>query len=366
MSHRFRITDENGSLLDATVELEPGAITMLSRGGGKDSPNAQNLDYAVALRILLKRLIESGRTIEGVWVDSTRVQSMPLDARRILSPGDLPADAETIFSLLGKRMERVGKDPAGDPDKGNRNKRIRIALSGGSVGELASIAGARADGDVPRHVLRLPAEDLRRVGDLEIWSAVEALLAGAVPPSFDDSTDYDLLTPEGDRLPPKAVFGLAATGALGFQVRSVNFTGGDGTLCFELLRKAGWVIVPKGDPSPVIKDEYGSDDREWVEGDQRRANHLKRERRPSLARAKKADQRAKHGKLFCERCLMEPVEVFGDGDGEACIEVHHEETQVAEMKPGHRTRLGDVRCLCANCHRYVHRQMKNAQLAGAS
>jgi 5-methylcytosine-specific restriction protein A len=82
-----------------------------------------------------------------------------------------------------------------------------------------------------------------------------------------------------------------------------------------------------------------------------------------VAKAKKAQMRELHGKLFCEDCRMDPIAVFGGLDGEACIEVHHRETEVADMVPGHVTKLTDVECLCANCHRVRHRKMKNAKIA---
>ena len=31
--------------------------------------------------------------------------------------------------------------------------------------------------------------------------------------------------------------------------------------------------------------------------------------------------------------------------------------QVGKMAEGHVTRLADLQCLCANCHRIVHREM---------
>lgn len=61
---------------------------------------------------------------------------------------------------------------------------------------------------------------------------------------------------------------------------------------------------------------------------------------------------------------MEPVQVFCDEDGEACIEIHHHATAVAEMGEGHSTRLEDLQCLCANCHRYTHRIMKRKGVGG--
>lgn len=82
--------------------------------------------------------------------------------------------------------------------------------------------------------------------------------------------------------------------------------------------------------------------------------HRTRERAP-VSKAKKDQYRRRHGKLQCERCGFDPVEEYGTTDGEACIEVHHVETLVSEMKPGHKTSLDDLQCLCANCHRLVHR-----------
>jgi 5-methylcytosine-specific restriction protein A len=71
------------------------------------------------------------------------------------------------------------------------------------------------------------------------------LLNGAVH-AYGESTDFDLVTSDGRRLPPKAVFGLAATEALGFPVLPKHFTGGINTPSFRALEAAGFAIVPKG------------------------------------------------------------------------------------------------------------------------
>jgi 5-methylcytosine-specific restriction protein A len=62
--------------------------------------------------------------------------------------------------------------------------------------------------------------------------------------------------------------------------------------------------------------------------------------------------------LFCERCCADPIEIFGSEHGEACIEVHHARVQVGQMPEDHTTRLEDLQCLCANCHRFVHRLLR--------
>ena len=64
--------------------------------------------------------------------------------------------------------------------------------------------------------------------------------------------------------------------------------------------------------------------------------------------------RQEHGKLYCEKCKFVPAEKYGDEIGEACIEVHHKKL-IMQMLPGETTTLEDLECLCANCHRVVHR-----------
>jgi hypothetical protein len=356
----FLVDAEDGAPLDACVELEVSAIVLQSRGGTKGLDGTRNQDYSRALRLILSRLHGGRRSIVGAWVDSSRVQSLALSERQILSETDLPVDPAKAFSMMGRRMESVGQTPNADPSKGNRSKRIRIALSGGSVGEIAAIIQARPKPGVPRSALRLPTADLNRVTAAHIWNAAEALAAGSAEHRFGGSADFELIV-DGIRLPPKAVFGFAASEALGFSVGPEHFSSGAGKPAFDLLTAAGFVIVPKGQISDELSENPLSyDDRDWAEGNPRLRRHLGRERARGLAQAKKAAFIIEHGHLFCERCFMDPAAVFGDADGTACIEVHHNETQVSEMTSGHRTRLVDVQCLCANCHRYVHRLLKRA------
>lgn len=359
---RFHIVDDDGLPLDAHVLLEPSAITVLSRGGTAGSPNSQNQDYPVALRLILQRLRARGRAIKGAWVDSGPAQALSLRERQICFPEEATLDAKALFSLFGKRMERVAKAPGGNPKKGNRNKRLRIEVASNSIGEVAAVIGAEADADVPRSALQLPTSDLRQVTEVDIWSAISRLRTGFADKDLDTPIEYGLVTEDGTLLSPKAVFGLAVSEALGFPVRSANFIYGVGTECFEILEAAGWPIIQKG---AALDGESRSEthDCEWPEGAERYVVHLRRERHQGVARAKKAQMRQLHGKLFCEHCGLDPVAAFGD-DGEACIEIHHSALEVASMAPGHVTRLTDIECLCANCHRIRHRRMKN-ESAGA-
>jgi hypothetical protein len=207
-----------------------------------------------------------------------------------------------------------------------------------------------------RHLYRLPIEVLEQATPEFIWQAAQRYIAGETAPQFGPSTDFDLIV-DGNRLPPKAVFGMALSMATGGQeMLPKHFTGGEGSACFRLLREAGFSIIPK-DSTLIESEAPDAPEQEWAEGSYRLVPHWKRERAAGLSKAKKAQYRRLHGKLTCERCGFDPVQVFGSDIGEACIEVHHAKVQVSEMQPGHTTSLDDLQCLCANCHRFIHRQM---------
>lgn len=208
--------------------------------------------------------------------------------------------------------------------------------------------------EAPSRTDRLPAETLNKATAEYIWRAVQQFLAGDVVHSFGPSTDYDLIADGGRRLPPKAVFGVALSMALaGTRIEPKHFTAGDTSVCFRLLRAAGYQVVPKGEAG-TGRDSDADTAEGWAEGKPRLVAHVKRERRHGIARAKKAQHRRLHGRLFCERCKLDPVEHFGTEEAEACIEVHHATTHVSEMAEGHVTTLEDLQCLCANCHRLLH------------
>ena len=97
----------------------------------------------------------------------------------------------------------------------------------------------------------------------------------------------------------------------------------------------------------------------WAEGRVYLVSHLKRERAPGLSKAKKSEFVGQHGALFCENCNMDPVEKYGEAFGHACIEVHHKTLAISDMGINHITRLEDLQCLCANCHRLVHAKLKS-------
>lgn len=78
----------------------------------------------------------------------------------------------------------------------------------------------------------------------DILDAIGALDRGEQH-AFGPSTFYDLLQ-GGRRYPPKAVVGLAAQRALGRALRPDEFSGGQESWAFRLLRDRGFQVVEKG------------------------------------------------------------------------------------------------------------------------
>lgn len=73
---------------------------------------------------------------------------------------------------------------------------------------------------------------------------------------------------------------------------------------------------------------------------------IKRKKRNSKARKLKFEElKNKNGEIYCEVCMEKDIHV---------LDVHHNETEVADMKENHVTKLEDLKILCANCHRKVH------------
>ena len=345
----YQLIDDAGAPIDAHFDLEGREIIFHSRGGARGA--GQNSDYGPGLRLVLERLRRAGLVIEGAWVDSARARHLPAADRSILADGDQQLGPQEQFRLMSSRMKDVGRTSA--RAGGNTTKRIRLHLEPVAAGvDIIQALGAIPVRRDFRSEERLPADVLAQVTAEHVWRAVQRLLAGERH-SFGASTDFDLLVDDGQRLPPKAVFGLAATEALGFPVLPKHFTGGLGAPAVRILEDAGYEIVPKGAASEMPPG-LPPDDRQWAEGRRRLVQHLARERAPGLSKAKKAAFIREHGRLFCERCQVDPVQQFGDEVGLACLEVHHDATRVSRMDDGHRTRLEDLKCLCANCHRVVH------------
>lgn len=313
--------------------------------------------YALAAGFVLVPRTNEVRSIELQWPDRRRnpfsIQVSPNHVNFYLRRPIL-AEHPGLFDAAVARFGAV---------KANSLAEYRTHLR--TVDEAEAIlAFLRKHGAWPnhRHAQRFVAATFAPILGEHLLAAAQRLASGASNHPFGASNDYDVLF-DGQRLPPKAVFGQAAAQALGFPVRPANFSAGERTLSFRVLSEHGYPIVRKDEVPPTDPVLISDEDRAWSEGHIKLVTHLRRERGTGLASAKRDAFRAAHGRLFCERCGMDPVEVFGSAIGEACIEIHHQETQIADMQTGHRTRLEDLQCLCANCHRVTHRELKTILIA---
>lgn len=354
----YQIVDDDGAPFDAALTVTDGSAILHSRGGTIGSRNERNRDYSKALRLILERLLtRSDSGFSEIVVDSSRVQELSLENRMILTKAELGGSFDSLFTLVSRRMQAVGRSPDVRSARGNSNKRIRLTFPAKQTAQIAQTLGLRVASIKGQPSKRLDVAMLRRVTPEHIHIAIGHILDAEDLSSFGASRRYDLIIDGGVRLPPKAVLGKAATLALGFEVLPEHFSADDDHACFKILRASGYEIVSKGAENPSIPS-FTDEDRTWAEGSKTRVSHLRRERSRGAAEAKRAAFRREHGRLFCERCGLDPVKHFGALDGEACIEVHHHNTAIESMDEGHQTSLGDLQCLCANCHRYVHKIMR--------
>lgn len=104
-------------------------------------------------------------------------------------------------------------------------------------------------------------------------------------------------------------------------------------------------------PQVVAAPDYSADV-EAPEGAILTRLHHYRERDPSLAKKRKAQALAAHGRLACEACDFDFVATYGER-GLGFIECHH--TKALEtLQAGAKTKLSELALLCANCHRMIH------------
>ena len=293
----------------------------------------------------------------------------------ILGKTDSAADPDDLVKKASVRMAQVGRSANSGDRGGNSTKKLRIRVSlPNRADDLKQIIGAQSvEVEGTRRAERLPASELNKVSAENIWNAIQKLIGGYTAHGFDDSVDYDVMTDAGTRLPPKAVFGIAATEALGFKVEPRHFSAGINTPCFRILKDAGFPVVPKEGASPEPKRAQRNEvvfdptsDSEFREGTPRLRQHLRRERAQGLRQAKLAHfRRQQDGRLFCERCGFDPLEKYASPDADAAIEVHHASVQIQAMSDGHITTLADLTCLCANCHRVVHSELRRSSASNA-
>ena len=383
----YRIWPDARKALDADIELDGQAVILHSRGGATGGRPPRNTEYQVALNFLIPRLMRDHQWIRSILIDSAKAhRRAPSPAGRILMTRkevEAISSPEEVVRLARKRARDFGQPPGAKG--GNSTKQLRIETGWSHAALRAGLnlrihaPSTKQSGTGPRLDRALTADEQRRVTEADIDAAVATLLGGDDASNFAASRDYDLLTAEGDRLAPKKVFGraLELAGVVS-DANPYHFSAGWSQPCFQLLQAAGYDILSKAEAAAEAarrrrrarqaKAEIDKaaatvgidpEERRWIEGDKRMATHLRTERKRSgkAAAAKRAQVRAKHdGRLACEHCSTDWYAVYPNAIAEAIFDVHHT-IPLKDMDEGHETKLEDLLCLCANCHRAVHRQM---------
>jgi len=129
------------------------------------------------------------------------------------------------------------------------------ADSNRTVGGVASVAGHCSNYTVARS--RIPAG----ITHDDVVQAIADLKAGTVSHGFHESERYDLVY-NGERFAPKAVLGVAARRVAGRILVPADFSGGESSTCFRVLRALGFQVELKPGqaaltlPNFVIGQEY--------------------------------------------------------------------------------------------------------------
>lgn len=110
-----------------------------------------------------------------------------------------------------------------------------------------------------------------------------------------------------------------------------------------------WGVIDGVKTSSIAVDE-----RTFVEGGLVMRTHLQRERNQAVVALAKSTFKSKHGRLFCEVCGFDFEETFGEL-GADFIEAHHDRP-LSELTESSATTVADLRMVCSNCHRILHRR----------
>jgi 5-methylcytosine-specific restriction endonuclease McrA len=365
------IRSNDGNAFDARVDIEANAVVLHSRSG-----TSRNRDYRPALEMILARLGDYG-VKPDVYLDSNRVDHLPLSQRRILSGAQLTGTVAEQFAQIVRAMN------SGRASNGAWSK-VRLIAGSQTESELramllGSFSPAIGSASTSNRGERLSNTQQRRVKSADIEAAVADILTGRVTSNFGPSTDYDLLTEQGDRLAPKHVFGraLEIAGVVA-EARPVHFSAGWTQPCFPMLEDAGYTIIIKSASAAEVdrrrrraarsKAETDKavasvpadpEERRWIEGNPRMAIHLRTERTRSpkaVASKRTAVRAANEGRLACEHCATDWYAVYPPAIAEAIFDIHHT-IPLKDMGEEHETGIEDLLCLCANCHRAEHRRM---------
>lgn len=133
----IQIVADDGEMLNAKVEVEPGAIIVHSRGGAFGKPNLRNPDHKRALETILGRLLAVGLAPSGVFLDSGPARAAPEEKRTLLAAAEITGSVSQLVTEIGKRGAAWGR-PERAAGRGNTTKRVRIGVPGATVVNLAA------------------------------------------------------------------------------------------------------------------------------------------------------------------------------------------------------------------------------------
>ena len=344
----IKFCNDFGAAINARFEVRAREFVLHSRSA----------DCGPALRLVLNRITHSQLKLDAAWLDGTAARKLPIGQRQIHFPPGESAFPVRLFTKLSKRVMSADRDSSMRRGWDDSTKRLCLVFAGDpSDEEIVRVAGWGATGAESIRGGPLPPAAFDLVTAEHIWHAVQQLVSGPVGHTFGKSRGYDVLADDGSRLAPKVVFGLAASEVFGFEVGPNHFKGGPGTRCFKVIDRAGFMIVPKIAEIPTRETLFDPEDCKWVEGQPSLAIHLRRERASGIARAKKEQFTRLYERLHCEECGFKPDEVYGADVGDACIEVH-QKALLHERSTESETTLDDLMCVCANCHRIIHRRLR--------
>lgn len=94
----------------------------------------------------------------------------------------------------------------------------------------------------------------------------------------------------------------------------------------------------------------------FPEGGKRYVVHITHERSKTLVDKAKNRFLEQHGKLFCEVCGFDFAAQYGER-GAGFIEAHHDKNPVSQMGEDAESKVEDLKMVCANCHRILHRSI---------
>ncbi|MHC9235873.1 hypothetical protein ACX9MO_09510 [Pseudooceanicola sp. 502str34] len=196
-------------------------------------------------------------------------------------------------------------------------------------------------------VERLPDALLRQAVTAEhLWHAAGDLLAGVEHP-YGPARDFEAVLGDGQRLPPVALYALAAARALGRDIAPGEIVPGPGNPAFDTIKAAGMQLVLRG-TARKWREPLTVEDRIWAGPSRARITHLILERGLGLRAAKLAQVTRMYGRATCSACGCDPVAQHGPA-GLAALQVH-----VVGGRDHFLVPLDALRCLCANCHAVAH------------